>query len=200
MHLIAYVYTQRADFVNTCVDLTLLGSCATIHSAIRPSRGDGVDPRLDRLFSSLEAQFGAAIERAEEDAASDLALSLRQGRSLRETLLSSGWDAITSVARRPVTQVALDHVRLGGGELMPIASGIYERTGGELPDESEQTLLQVLRDEVRRGGRVSVETPDHSFVGRACCCSSEHLVMRVQDREIIVPLGRISVIRLSLED
>jgi hypothetical protein len=59
------------------------------------------DPRLRGLFSSLEERFDAAIGCEEDEAADDLAISLRQGRALGELIELKPWRV--SVCRRVVS-------------------------------------------------------------------------------------------------
>ena len=72
-------------------------------------------PELDPVLMSLAASFEAAVARSEEEAAADLALSLRQGRALIELLhQADGLEAhLAGGARYPVTLVGDDFCGFG---------------------------------------------------------------------------------------
>lgn len=160
-----------------------------------------MDPRLDGLLSSLEAQFGASIDRAEEEAAADLAHSLRQGMSLQEVLEQGSWVAFTELGPRAVCEVAKDHVRLEpGNHIVPMAAAVFEKGSGAPVLTSDRTLTQLLREEALLGTGVSVETGGRSFVGNVLECGGNHLVLASRGREVLVPLAQIRSIKLSLED
>lgn len=165
-------------------------------------RGEtGLDPQLDRLFSTLEAQFGASIDRAEEEAASDLALSLRQDLGLRDALLLGPCTVLTESGQQSVCEVAKDHVRAATGPaLIPLAAATFEMGGDTTPVDSSTSLTQALRAEGRGARTVSVETRDRITTGRVSACSEEHLSLLASGREVLIPLGQIRSIRLSPED
>lgn len=157
-----------------------------------------MDPRLDRLFASLEAQFGAAIDRAEEEAAADLALSFRQDLSLEVTLSNGGWAALTSAGHRTVVEVAKDHVRLEpGDQVVGIRSQSFEKIEAQPPKRSDSTLIQLLREEVRRGAVVKVNAGTREMVGRVLACGEEHMVLAEGSREFVIPFQEIRSIRFS---
>jgi len=160
-----------------------------------------VDPRLDRVLSSLEAQFGAAIDRAEEEAAADLAHSLRQGMSLPEVLAQGSWIALTGAGARTVCEVAKDHVRLEpGNHIVPMTAAVFQRSTEARALRSDRTLTQLLRYETRLGTELCVETDGNSFVGRALTCGEAHVVMASRGRELLVPLAQIRSIKLFRGD
>ena len=159
-----------------------------------------MDPRLDRLFSSLEAQFGAAINRAEEEAAADLALSLRQDMSLQEALGADAWTLSTASGPRDVCEVAKDHVRLSPGtDVVPIESHVFQKAVGRAPSRSDLTLVQLLRAEVRRGAEILVEVDERAIGGRPLSCGETHLLMMSRGRELLIPLAQVRLIKLSHE-
>lgn len=159
-----------------------------------------MSPRLDRLFSSLEAQFGAAVARAEEEAAADLALSLRQGLSLGETLATGAWTVTTPFGPRVVREVAKDHVRVApGGEIVPLASAVFQRTEGSEALHTDHTLIQVLRDAVRGWRGIEIVLGHRTFVGTPVACGETHILVAGRSQEHLLPIGEICLIRPSRE-
>lgn len=157
-----------------------------------------MDPRLDRLFASLEAQFGAAIDRAEEEAAADLALSLRQDLSLEVTLSTGGWAALTSAGPRTVVEVAKDHVRLEpGDQVVGLRSVTFEKVEAPPPKRSDSTLPQILREQVRRGSAVKVDAGVREVVGLVLACGEQHMVLAQGAREFVIPFQEIRSINFS---
>lgn len=158
-----------------------------------------MDPRFDRLFSSLEAQFGAAVARAEEEAATDLALSLRQDLSPVDLLSSAAWTVSTRSGRRAVREVAKDHVRLEpDGQIVPSASAVFHRSAGPRVIRSERTLVQVLRDAVRSCQQITVDLDDETITGRPLACGDTHILVAGRGQESLLPLVQIRMIKLSL--
>ena len=158
-----------------------------------------MDPRLDGLFTSLEAQFGAAIDRAEEEAAADLALSFRQDRSLRDDLLEGSWIAVTELGPRRVCEVAKDHVRVEPGNvILPLFSTVFRRAPGQSAERTDVTLMGLLRRNVRLGAEMTIEAQDGSIAGRAIACGEDHVSIFSRGEEFLIPMAQVRAIRLSL--
>lgn len=160
-----------------------------------------MDPPLDRLFSTLEAQFGASIDRAEDEAASDLAISLRQDMALRDALLRGSWVAATARGRLPVYEVAKDHVVLGTERvLVPLNAVIFVRGGHRTAVSTDRALAEVLRRHSRTGTHLSVETGEASAAGRVTACSATHLALQGPAGEFLIPLSQILSVKPFHED
>ena len=155
-----------------------------------------MDPRLEGLVSSLEAQFGAALDRAEEEAASDLALSFRQDRSLRERLAQGSWSALTESGPRRVCEVAADHVCVEPGDLYLRTASITFTKGDGLPPRcSDSTLTNLLRRFMREGTDLAVDLGDKALAGRVKACTDDHVYLRSKNQDLLVPLAQIRSIR-----
>ena len=159
-----------------------------------------MDPRLDRLFSSLEAQFGAAVARAEEEAADDLALSLRQDVPVKTLLRNGMWQVATGTEWEPVCEVAKDHVRTASGRLIPFSEARLRRGSGPRPTTTNASVAQVLRQESRRRREVVLALRDQTIVGHPISCGDTHVLVRSQKQEYLLPLSQICRIKLSHGD
>lgn len=158
-----------------------------------------MDPRLEGLFSSLEAQFGAALDRAEEEAASDLAISLRQDRSIAETLTQGAWTALTELGPRQVREVAVDYVCVEPGDhYLPTASVTFRKAEGEPPRRSDSTFTVLLRRLMRLRTEMTIDLGEGTLVGRVKACADDHAYIRSKKGDHVVPLTQIRSIRLSL--
>lgn len=198
MRLLAYVYIRGAPFVNSHVDLTLLDAYGRMPKALGWSRGERVDSRLDRLFSSLGASFDAALDREEEEAASDLAMSLRQGRSLRERLVGRACAVVQPDGDWQVNELGPDHVGTVQGWWFPLHNTVVQLGGSDSPPtESEETLVERLRAAARSGQRIEIRTASRGVHGLLLGCGPDHLGIRLDAGEMLVPLTAVTALRLS---
>lgn len=143
-------------------------------------RGAGMNRSdLDTYLRRLEASFDAQIARAEDEAATDLAFSLRQDRSLRQRIerrpcevwIDGSWHEVASIG--PDVLVVGDPMR----ELVPSATACLREGRGDVPG-SAPSWLSILRALARRGaeielvslsgaraaGRLLAAAPDHAWV------------------------------------
>jgi hypothetical protein len=161
--------------------------------------GRRLDPRLQRLFTSLGATFEAEIARDEEEAAEDLAFSLRQGRSLADVLERNSWQLVTPAGPRQVTGVGKDYVVAGGRPLLvaPLSKAAFVSAHGAKPLVSDNTLLQLLRSLARSGARVEIGLSSGTFGGRLLWTGTDHVVVETARRRTAVGLGAIEWVRLE---
>jgi hypothetical protein len=164
---------------------------------IRLSERNGAvadDPILDRLIASLDASFDASIARQEDEAASDLAFSMVQGRTFREAIRGRPLAlCLDGGARLAVTAVGRDYVAAGGtlspsstavlGPLAFSAAGAGRAVPAAPPVARDDTLLEMLRSWARAGRDLEVSTGSMTIRGRLACATEEHL-------ELVAPTGR----------
>lgn len=156
---------------------------------------------LDRLIASLDASFEAAVARAEDEAASDLAFSLSQDRELSsaaarlgplELLLSDG----TSCA---VARIGSDF--FGAGEplevLVPASRALLREgsEGGPSPVRSGDLARTVLLRWARLGALVEVMGAPRSVRGRLTRASRDHVEVLASRGRYLVAWEEISSVR-----
>jgi hypothetical protein len=141
------------------------------------------DDHLNKLLDRLESSFDAGVARAEDEAASDLALSLLQDASLTDALQRDG-ALIVHLAEgstAPVVRVGADYVacaRAGGEVVVPLARAIVSGSPeGEPPLATERSLVSALRELVRRGAPVEVRTAVGTIRGRLAVATADHVVI-----------------------
>jgi hypothetical protein len=157
------------------------------------------DTQLLKLLSSLEVQFDAAVAREEDEAASDLAFSLRQGLNLRDVLRKGAWVARHDGVERHVVLVGRDFVACSGPEsvliplrrlvVAPSASGVHARI-------SLLPLVETLRGLCRSGALVEVSARDLQLNGRMMQVGPDHLALTTIAGQTFVALDAIDSIRL----
>jgi hypothetical protein len=140
------------------------------------------DEQVDKLIESLEATFDASVARAEDEAASDLALSLLQDATFVEALRHSGplEARIDGRVPAPVTEVGDNYLACGSGGslIVPLGRAVVATTApGSGPVARETTLLSVLRGHVRRGSIVEVTAHGVAYRGRLAQACIDHLVI-----------------------
>lgn len=201
---VASVYIWMPSLVNSCVQLTAIdGLWQDAASGVAGRRVSGSE--VDRLVSSIEASFGAAIAREEDVAASDLALSLRQGRSLAEVLGRQGGRVVRGGGERAISEVGRDYVVLRGGtgaeEIIPLPRlGSVRPGSGERPVVSDEPLVGRLRRWCRGGGAITVETSDGAFEGRLSVVGVDYLELQAAGGPMIVPVEKVRSVRLARGD
>jgi hypothetical protein len=157
-----------------------------------------VDSQLERLFSSLESSFSAAISRSEEEAAEDLAVSLRQDLPLAHLLARS---PVSVRAGAPVIEVGRDFVRTEDQVLYPLRSTVFEsQTEGRSPEPTDRHLVDVLRAAARSKADARVEGPFETVTGTVIRCGPDHISIRQNGTEVLIPLEVVWAVRLSLVD
>ena len=149
----------------------------------------------DGLIADLEAQLQAAWERADDDAASDLASSLRNGADLIERLTRQSTRAVTSLGEHSVDVVARDHVITGDGCAVPLFYAIFEECAGSLPAVSELTFVQRLRTWARQTAYVTLDTAHGTRSGVVRSVGTDHLVLVSTNVVLNVPLELVRAAR-----
>jgi hypothetical protein len=174
------------------------------------------DDNLRAVLGSLEATFDASIARAEDEAASDLALSLLQDLSLSEAVGRSGaFEAyLPDRPLAPVTEIGEDYAACerGGTVVVPLTRAVLRAApGGPASERRDRTMLALLRERARRGGTVEVRACGALHRGALARACRDHIVLRTQRlhpadarnearHEIYIALGAIEELRLPEED
>jgi len=161
--------------------------------------GEVTDTQLLKLLSSLEVQFDAAVAREEDEAASDLAFSLRQGLFLRDVLRRGAWNARLDGALRAVALVGRDYVACAGPDTIliphrrlvvaPSASGSEART-------SPLSLVETLRALCRSGAEVEISGGDVVISGRLMQVGPDHVAVATSSRPAFISAEAVDLIRL----
>ena len=160
-----------------------------------------MEAHLKGLFASLEASFDAAVDKQEEEAATDLALSLRQGTPQREFLARQGFTVAAREGTYRAIEVGLDHVLAEGARVFPLAAcTAHLRADLLAPEVTDLRLIEVLRARVLDPAEVEVETAAQRLRGRLSLCGPDHLILITARGPVSVPLASVLSIRLSLED
>jgi hypothetical protein len=160
-----------------------------------------LDSRLERLFSSLDASFDAALERSEDEAASDLAFSLTQDRSERDHIRGAGFSVRSDRGRLQIFRLGPDFVETVDGWMIPLDQAVVVRDEALAPPkERPESMIEVLRLGSRQGAEVEAETPCDSYRGTLVRCGPDHVCLRSGQEQILIPLGLVSAFRLSHGD
>ncbi|HEX2049322.1 MAG TPA: hypothetical protein VHJ34_01675 [Actinomycetota bacterium] len=156
---------------------------------------------LERYIATLDAAFDAAVAREEDEAASDLAFSLVQDRSLRERLARAGEAGVVVAEGRiePVSAVGADYVAAGDPASIAVPLRVAEvvwRDGrGARPATLDGTLLELLRSWARAGAGTTIDTIRASWNGRLVAAGRDHVVVRSRGRDVAVALGALVAAR-----
>lgn len=194
------MYIRRAAGVNPREFDPLRSAMGASGGSIFRGRQGGVDPRLDRLFSSLGAEFDAAIDREENAAASDLAFSLLQDREISDVLGHGGWKVMAPAGDVPIDELGLDYVG-GGGWIFPTEAQTFrpvERAPS--PIRTDRSLQERLRGLARADRDVEIVLSTGTVRGRVVTCGRDHLQVRTRLAETLIPLKLVGAVRLSPED
>lgn len=128
----------------------------------------------------LEASFDAAVARDEDAAATDLAFSLLQERSLTEVLERRRALALIrrDGGRSRIALVGDDFVGEAppSARLVPLAAAVFESLEeGTPPRRRHLDLTAQLRLWARSGAQVTATTPIGDVTGRLVSVSPDHL-------------------------
>lgn len=154
------------------------------------------------LIDSLEASFDAAIARREDEAASDLALSLLQGRALTDIAAREGaWDLRLGDGRvLPVSLVGSDFIAAGNPPSVLVPSGravLIRAATGATAQRSDGTLIEELRGLAGLGAAIRVDAECGSFEGVLVRAGPDHVVLKGKVGEALVALAGVSVLELK---
>ena len=163
-----------------------------------------MDKELERVIARLEARFDAALALEEEEAAADLAFSLRQDRNLADLVRDGGGLRLLEGdgATPEVTVVGADYCgtgspldclrRLGSAPLVTVP-------GGPGPQLRRDSLHEVARRWARVGSRVQVGLETDGLAGQLTQVGPDNLVLEGAPGRVIVPLWLVRSIRLVHE-
>lgn len=164
-----------------------------------------MDSGVDRVLGGLEAEFQAASARADDEAAADLAFSLRQDLDMREEIarLSDPHVLLAGGGRRPVSVVGQDFI--GCGEPVERAqlfrsSIVVQGRGNQHAAPSPLTFLELLRLWARGCLTVQIELreSDVGLVGMVRRAATDHLTIEGPAGVIAVTIDRLAgVTRIS---
>ena len=167
--------------------------------------GTSLGDHLDRVLDHLSTDLAAAVERAEEVAARDLALSLLQDLTQGEALARSGGLEVV-VAGKPslrVTRLGTDHLEADDCSrrvLFPSATTVVARVAGPAPVVDDLSLATVMQRAARAGAQVSAVVGSERLEGRLLRAGRDHLVVASSRGETFVPVGSLASVELSYED
>jgi hypothetical protein len=161
------------------------------------------DDQIDRMLDSLEANFDARIARDEDEAASDLALSLLQDDRLEDALCRGAWKL-----SRPghladdIVEVGQDYVATRSGAVVPIRRAVVAQAPAtrNLARSTDATFLERLRDHVRAGTPVEITAERESRRGRLLRACVDHLALGSGSNdhgpeEVLIPIAAIEELR-----
>ncbi len=157
------------------------------------------DAGLNRLFSSLEASFEAAISAEDDVLAHDLAMSLRQGRTLTDVAARSGPIDLIQVSgvRLPVEVVGEDFVGVVGVQsmLFPMRRVVLSPGTGDAPRRVQISMLAVVRSVARKRGLATLDlTGRGRHKGRILAAGPDHVSIQTPIGELLVGLDAIDSI------
>ena len=163
-----------------------------------------MDKELERVIARLEARFDAALAMEEEEAAADLAFSLRQDRNLADLVRDGGGLRLLEGdgATPQVTFVGADYCgtgspldcvrRMGSVPLLAVPAG-------PRPELRRDSLHEVARRWARMGSRVQVGLETDSVGGQLTQVGPDNMVLEAAAGRMIVPLWLVRSIRLVRE-
>lgn len=164
-----------------------------------------MDYELERVIARLEQRFDAAVTREEEEAASDLAVSLEHDRSFARLVRAGSALRLLEGdgATPPISVIGSDYC--GTGE--PIGcirrlgtAALITEEGGPRPALRRDTFQEVLRRWARSRPRIDLRLASGDLQGRLGPVGPDNLMMEGPGGRVIVPLGLVLAIRLVPED
>ncbi len=151
------------------------------------------------LLSDLDALFGAELARQEDEAADDLAISLRADRHLAEVLTEGPFAVVLDQRTIPLERVGRDFIE-GGGFIAPFDRHRFVTSAGERARPTDLSLVECLRSLARAGTPVELALEDGTVDGALVGAAPDHLVVAGKTGVVVVPIGSVRWARLSLED
>jgi hypothetical protein len=161
--------------------------------------GKVADTRLLKLLSSLEVQFDAAVAREEDEAASDLALSLRQGLVLRDVMRRGPWVARFDGFARPVSLVGRDFVACDGPDAILVPQRrlvVAPSDSGDAARFSPASLVETLRAVCRSGADVEITCGEAAINGRLIQVGPDHAAVLSASGPTFIALEAVDRVRL----
>lgn len=160
-------------------------------------------PELDPVITSLAASFEASVARSEDEAAADLAFSLRQGRALIEVLrVAKGVEAhLSGGARYPVTLVGDDFCGFGepASRVVTWETVMFSPTASAAPIRFAGDLIALAREWTRRAAHVEVATAAGRLRGRLAEAGSDYLCVMASTGPRYIPRAALTEMTLLHE-
>lgn len=161
-------------------------------------------PELDPVITSLAASFEAAVARSEDEAAADLALSLRQGRALIEALsLVEGIEGhLSGGARYVVTLLGDDFCGIGEPvtRVFTWGAAVFQSTASAAaPKRFAGDLIALAREWTRRGAYIEVVTAAGGLRGRLSEAGSDYLCVMAAAGPRYIPRAALTEMTLLRE-
>jgi hypothetical protein len=158
------------------------------------------EDRIDFVVRGLEAAFDAAIARDEDDAASDLAFSLTQERTLPGVLERSPGVVVVRPdgGRSRISEVGEDYVLEAppSARLVPLSMAVLESSNDAAPPRRrDRDVTAELRRWARAGASVCVTTSAGVVAGRLLRAAPDHLTIRGRRGDHYVGRGALLAIR-----
>jgi hypothetical protein len=159
------------------------------------------DPVGERLLAELEAGFEVALDRAENDAANDLALSLIQDRDLAAVLRRGPSEVLMEGTRGRVEVIGPDYVVATFGErrLIPLQRGCFILGSGEMPTRSALPLVDLLRKWTRHGARIQISHSQGTQCGFLLAAGRDHVLIQAAEGNVVISNSALRWIKLDHE-
>lgn len=154
---------------------------------------------LKGLLADLDALFGAQIARQEEEAADDLAISLRADRRLAEVLTSDAFALVVNERTVPVERVGRDFVQCGEF-VAPFDRSHFIACSNGGARAIDLSFVECLRSLARGRATVEFGLGDRILQGVLSSVGADHAIARARTGSVVVPLGSISWVKFSPED
>lgn len=151
------------------------------------------------LLADLDALFGAEIARQEDEAADDLAVSLKADRHLVEVLADGSFDIAMGERTVAIDSVGRDFVQ-GGEFLVPFGRYHFIASSGGRTRSTDLSFVDCLRSIARAKVDVELGLGARTLQGVLSSVAPDHLVVGERAGSVVVPLGSVSWVRFSPED
>lgn len=162
------------------------------------------EERVDGLLESLGATFEAAMAREEEAAAADLAMSLRQDRSLLDLLQRGSWRALLEPGLTPrIATVGPDVVVAEGPGRHLISTARLQITPAPDLAKAEQVAtshVEMLRDLARARHPVLVRSEGDSLEGVLRWVGTDHLALEGHHGVVVMALTTVRRVSILGEE
>ena len=152
------------------------------------------DPRV--VLEVLESAFDGSLDRADQEAAADLAFSLGQDVPIDVEVLHRGGSLLAAGGEAAVTEVAQDYLR-ATDLLVPIRAASVRCPGFDLPRPIPDLLVAALRRLARQSVRVTVGTAAGEIHGRLAKAAPDHVSVSDGRGDVLVGLAEVRWVRLA---